>query len=159
MPDDLAPARGRDLGTLDTCGPWYAEDLRAGDHMKLGSVDVTRQAIIEFATKYDPLDIHIDGTGSPFGDIIASGVHTMALFSSMASRHFIPRLALIAGRGIDRMRLPHPVLPGSRLFGHITVTAVVPTERRADLVYRSTMVDQSGRAVLDFSAIVVTARR
>lgn len=153
------PAIGRDLAALPDHDLWHAEDLRVGDHLHVGTVDVTRKAILEFAARYDPLDIHLDGTGSPFGDIIASGVHTMAYFSSMASRLFIPRLALVAGKGIDRMRLPHPVFPGTRLSGHIRINDVVMKTERADIVYRSTMVDQSGRVVLDFVAITVVARR
>lgn len=153
------PAIGRDLAALSGHDLWHAEDLQVGDRMNLGSVDVTREAIIDFATRYDPLEIHLDDTRSPFGDIIASGVHTMAYFSSMASRSFFPRLALVAGKGIERMRLPHPVFPGACLTGQIRIDDVVMKPERADIVCGSTMVDQSGRVVLDFIAITVVARR
>lgn len=153
------PDDGRDLATLPDHELWHAEDLHARDYLNLGSVDVSREAILEFAAQYDPLDIHIDGTGSPFGDIIASGIHTMAYFSSMASRLFIPRLALVAGKGIDRMRFPHPVLPGARLSGRIRINDVLMKPQRADVVYQATMVDEAGRVVLDFAAITVVARR
>lgn len=150
---------GRDLATMTLNHLWYAEDLCIGDHLHLGSIQVGRADIIDFASRYDPLDIHIDGTESPFGDIIASGVHTMAYFSSMASRVFIPRLALIAGKGIDRMRLPHPVRPDTTLSGRIEIENIVMKDDRADIVYESTMVDDGDHVVLNFVAITVVSRR
>lgn len=151
--------RGRDLATLPVEGLWHAEDLQIGDYLRLGSVEVTRAEIIEFASKFDPLSIHIDGTDSPFGDVIASGVHTMACFSSMASRLLIPRLALIAGKGMDRLRFPYPVRPGAVLSGSVRINEVAMRGGRADVIYQSTLTDESEQVVLSFVGITVVSRR
>ncbi len=151
--------RGRDLATLAVEGLWHAEDLQVGDYLRLGSVEVTRAEIIAFASKFDPLSIHLDGADSPFGDVIASGVHTMACFSSMASRSFIPRLALIAGKGMDRLRFPHPVRPGAVLSGSVQVDEVAMRDHRADVIYQATLTDESDRTVLSFAGITVVSRR
>ena len=66
--------QGRDLGAMKSDQILYAEDLTVGDWMDLGPVEVSRDEIIRFARQFDPLPIHIDGTESPFGDVIASPV-------------------------------------------------------------------------------------
>jgi acyl dehydratase len=140
----------------------HAEDLHPGEVVPLGSVEVTAAEIIAFATTYDPLPIHVDpvaAAAGPFGGVIASAAHTIALYSSLASRVFVPRLALVAGKGIDRLRLPHPVRPGA-LSATIEVIDVTPTRPdRADLRLRSEMTDQDGHVVLSFVAVQVVRRR
>ncbi|CDO90221.1 hypothetical protein AWC29_26730 [Mycobacterium triplex] len=155
----VQPHEGRDLASIDADRILYAEDLAIGDWMSLGSVKVTRDEIIHFARQFDPLPIHIDGTESPFGDVIASGMHTLALFASISSRTFIARLALVAGKGFDRMRLPHPVRPGSVLTGSLQVVEVRMGPRKADVHCRYEMVDQNGDLVMTMLGIQVVRRR
>jgi acyl dehydratase len=150
---------GRDLASLGFGDIFYAEDLRVGDWMDLGSVEATREEIIRFAHRFDPLPIHVDGTDSPFGDVIASGMHTLALFSSMASPKFQARLALVAGKGIERMRLPHPVRPGAVLSGSLQVVEVRMAPRKADVHCLFEMVDQDSQVVLSMVGIQVVRRR
>lgn len=156
---DDATRTGRNLNHLAAETPWYAEDLAVGDWMELGSVGVDLDEITEFAAKYDPLPIHLDGTDSPFGQVIASGMHTMSLFSGLASRAFIPRLALVAGKGIDRMRLPAPVYAGSTLTGSIEIVDITMRNGRADVSHRGTLVDHNDAVVLSFLGVVVVSRR
>lgn len=157
-----APPRrdyGRDLSEHLGTSPWHAEDLRVGDYMDLGTVSVSRAEIIAFATQFDPLPIHLDDTNPVFGSVIASGVHTMALFSSLASRIFLPRLALVAGKGIEQLRLPAPVLPESTLTGTIDIVGSTMSDRRADVSYRAVLLDGRDHVVLSFIGIAVVARR
>ena len=127
--------------------------------MKLGTVEVALAEVLEFARRFDPLPIHLDEANSAFGGVIASGVHTMAMFSSLASREFIPRLALVAGKGVDRLRLPHPVRPGATLTGAVEIIDVVSYSTRADVRYRATLVDGEDRVVMRFIGIAVVSRR
>src|ERR1700747_3612917 len=126
----------------------YAEDLAVGDWMDLGPVEVSRDEIVRFARQFDPLPIHVDGTESPFGDVIASGMHTLALFASISSPRFMARLALVAGKGFDRMRLPNPVRPCSVLTGSLQVVEVRMGTRKADVHCIYEMVDQKGGLVM-----------
>jgi acyl dehydratase len=149
----------RDLSERIDQAPWHAEDLGIGDWMKLGTVEVELAEVLEFARRFDPLPIHLDETNSAFGGVIASGVHTMAMFSGLASREFIPRLALVAGKGVDRLRLPHPVRPGATLTGAVEIIDVVSRSTRADVRYRATLVDGEDRVVMSFIGITVVSRR
>jgi len=127
--------------------------------MELGPVEVTRDEIVRFARQFDPLPIHVDGTESPFGDVIASGMHTLALFASISSPKFMARLALVAGKGFDRMRLPNPVRPGSVLTGSLRVVEVRMGARKADVHCLYEMVDQDGDLVMTMMGIQVVRRR
>ena len=143
-----------------TAGLLHAEDLTIGLHIDLGTVAVTRSEIVEFARRYDPLPFHVDPAASPFGDVIASSIQTLALFASLASPQFIARLALVAGKGMDRLRLPHPVRPDVELRASMRVSDVVPREGRADVHCECLMVDEDDHVVLSFTSIsVVRSRR
>lgn len=155
----LPREEGRDLAPLLSDQILYAEDLALGDWMELGPVDVTRDEITRFARHFDPLPIHVDGTDSPFGDVIASGMHTLSLFASISSPKFMARIALVAGKGFDRMRLPHPVRPGSVLTGSLQVVEVKMGPRKADVHCRYEMVDQYGNLVMTMVGIQVVRRR
>jgi acyl dehydratase len=150
---------GRDLASIAVDSILYAEDLAVGDWMDLGPVDVSRDEIIHFAKQFDPLPIHVDGTDSPFGDVIASGMHTLSLFASISSPKFMARLALVAGKGFDRMRLPHPVRPGAVLTGSLEVLEVHMGPRKADVHCRYEMVDQNDDLVMTMVGIQVVRRR
>jgi acyl dehydratase len=150
---------GRDLASVNSDQILYAENLAIGDWMDLGPVEVTRDEIVRFARQFDPLPIHVDGTESPFGDVIASGMHTLALFASMSSPKFMARLALVAGKGFDRMRLPNPVRPGSVLTGYLQVVEVRMGTRKADVHCIYEMVDQNGDLVMTMVGIQVVRRR
>ena len=150
---------GRDIASLNSGAMLYAEDLAVGDWMDLGTVEVTREEIVHFAERFDPLPIHVDGTDSPFGDVIASGMHTLSLFSSICSPQFMARLALVAGKGIERMRLPHPVRPGMVLTGSLQVLDVQLGPGRADLHCRFEMTDQDDNVVMAMVGVPVVRRR
>jgi len=152
---------GRDLAQVG--GPvLYGDDLSGGDFMHLGSVTLTSDEIITFAHRYDPLPIHVDPQAAAegrFGEVIAPAALLIALYSSLASRVFIPRLALVAGKGIDRLRIPTPALPGSVLNGLIVIDEITARGNHADLRSTSTFVDQRDRTVLSFTAIQTLVAR
>jgi acyl dehydratase len=83
----------------------------------------------------------------------------MALFSSLASRVFYPRLVLVAGKGIDRLRFPHPVRSEAVLRGSADIVKIVRHALWADVHYLSTMVDLDGNVVLSYVGIVVVSCR
>lgn len=140
----------------------YAEDLAVGDWIDLGPYAVTAADIVEFATRWDPLPMHVDpvaAAASSFGELIASGIHTLSIFASMASPAYFARVAVVAGRGFNHMWLPNPVRVGSVLRAHHEVAEVNMREYRADVTTHSVMRNENGDVVLDLSGVAVIQRR
>ena len=64
----------------------YLDDLTVGDKAQFGRYEVTREEVIEFASKYDPQDFHLDDEAAAkglFGKIAASGWHTAGMTMRM----------------------------------------------------------------------------
>jgi len=65
-----------------------AEDMPVGVELDCGSYAVTEEEIVEFASHWDPQYFHIDRDAaehSDFGGLIASGLHTAAIFQRLAN--------------------------------------------------------------------------
>ncbi|HET6305799.1 MAG TPA: MaoC family dehydratase, partial [Rhodopila sp.] len=83
----------------------------------------TEAEIIQFAEQYDPQAMHIDralAAKGPFGEVIASGWHTIARTMRLVVDNYLPHNGLVAP-GIDELRWPNPVRPGDTLTLHATV--------------------------------------
>ena len=61
---------------------YYFEDFALGDVRDIEGPVVTKEEIIEFASRFDPQYYHVDEAAaehSPYGGLIASGWHTVCL--------------------------------------------------------------------------------
>jgi acyl dehydratase len=97
----------------------YFEDVEIGRKMSFGSYAVTREEVVEFATKYDPQPFHMDDEAAAkthFGRLSASGWHTGAMVMAMlvANMKANPSAGL-GSPGIDELRWLRPVYPGDTL--------------------------------------------
>jgi acyl dehydratase len=107
----------------------FFEDFTVGATYLCGSFTVTGDEIIGFATRYDPQMMHVDprlAADGPFGEVIASGWHTVARTMRLLVDNFLPRNGL-AAPGVDELRWPRPVRPGDTL----TVRATIEQARRS----------------------------
>src|SRR5215213_5065008 len=97
----------------------YFEDLKIGAETKFGSYEVTREEVIEFATKYDPQPFHLSDEAAAkthFGRLAASGWHTAAMTMAVIARRVVDqKQAGLGSPGIDELRWLKPVYPGDRL--------------------------------------------
>jgi len=99
------------------------EDYTIGATYDCGSVPVTEDDIIAFASRYDPQAMHVDralAAKGPFGEVIASGWHTIGLTMRLLVDNYLPANGL-AAPGIDELRWLLPVRPGDVLTLHVTV--------------------------------------
>jgi acyl dehydratase len=113
----------------------YLEDLTPGRVFELGSVVVTEEAIVEFATRYDPQPFHVDpeaAADSPFGGLIASGWQTCALFMRLLVDGLVRHSAGMGSPGMDEVRWLAPVRPGDTLTATFTVADARPSSSRPD---------------------------
>jgi len=96
---------------------FYFEEIKIGQVWKSTEYRVTRDEIIEFASRWDPQPFHLDdeaASKSIFGTLIASAPHTIAIQSYLVEK-LDGRVAMLAGLGMSRLELPHPVRPNDRL--------------------------------------------
>ncbi|MCG7207397.1 MaoC/PaaZ C-terminal domain-containing protein [Streptomyces arenae] len=131
----------------------YADDLQPGSVYDLGHATVTREDVLDFGRRWDPLPIHTDeeaAARSHFRGLIASGVHTLSILQRLTADALFSRAAIIAGRGMGGMRLPAPVHPGDVLHGEVEIREVRPRgPQRSIVLTRGTLTNQSGTLVLD----------
>ncbi len=95
----------------------YFEDLTEGEHLHCQPVIMTREAIIDFAERFDPQPFHIDENAankSLFGGLVASSLHTLSACTRViveAQRD----VAILSGVGMDEVKMFNPVRPGDIL--------------------------------------------
>ncbi|MGX7926207.1 MaoC family dehydratase [Tsuneonella sp. HG094] len=103
----------------------YFEDLPVGETAKFGRYEVTREEVIEFASKYDPQPFHLDDEAAAkthFGRLSASGWHTCAMTMAMLVENLKKnRQAGLGSPGMDNLRWLKPVFPGDTLRCETTV--------------------------------------
>lgn len=144
----------------------YLEDMVVGAETYLGSYEVTREEVLEFARKYDPQPFHLSDEAAAkthFGRIAASGWHTTAMTMAMLVKYLEsdPQAGLGAA-GIDELRWKIPVYPGDTLHSSGTILEVTPSRSKPDIGTirtRTTVRNQDGRVVMTFVSIVLMRRR
>lgn len=100
----------------------YYEDLEVGEEVDCGSIEVTKEEMLEFAERYDPQPFHVDEDAaqeSMYGDLIASGWLTCALSARLLVREYMNTNATLGGNGMDEIRWHTPVYAGDTLSVHV----------------------------------------
>lgn len=138
--------------TLD--GLLHYEDVALNDVKVYGPLVVTKEDIVEFATKFDPQPIHLDEEAakrSIVGGLCASGVHTCSIMMRLLCDHWLNHTASLGAPGLEEMKWLRPVRPGDALSIRIHFDAKRTLASRPDVgmaraVYD--MVNQRGETVL-----------
>lgn len=140
------------MPAINTTPTIYAEDLRAGATFELGPYTVSEAELVEFASRWDPQDFHIDkavADAGQFGGLIASGIHTMAIYQRLSVLGMLNNWSVIAGRSIQDVRFVRPVRPGDVLTLAVLIEDVAFDDRARALVTTSAeMSNGDGDAVL-----------
>ncbi|MFF7169381.1 MaoC/PaaZ C-terminal domain-containing protein [Streptomyces pseudovenezuelae] len=131
----------------------YAEELRPGAVFDLGSAKVSREEILDFGRRFDPLPLHTDedaAAESRFGGLIASGFHTLAVLQRLAVDMLFSHAAVIAGREMGSIRMRAPVRPEDVLHGSMEIVDVHARNDGTAVVHsRGTLTNDSGAVVLE----------
>jgi acyl dehydratase len=137
----------------------YFEDYKVGTTHDCGNVSVDQASIVAFAEEFDPQPIHVDpvaAAAGPFGGLIASGWHTVALVMRQLVERYLSAEASLGGVGADEIRWPHPVRPGDTLRVRATVVESRRSLSKPDRGIIKTLaeaVNQDGRTVMRLTAI------
>jgi acyl dehydratase len=118
-------------------GMQYLEDINVGDKSSYGNYKVTREEVLDFASKYDPQPFHLDDEAAAkthFGRISASGWHTAAMTMAMLVENLKKhRQAGLGSPGLDELRWLKPVYPGDTLRVESEITEVRPSRSRPEM--------------------------
>ncbi|NMG49302.1 hypothetical protein GO613_14480 [Azoarcus communis] len=140
------------------------EDFRVGRTWIHGYRTVTEAEIVSFARQYDPLEIHVDpvqARESPLGVFCASGIHTLAIAQRLLCEAILLHTRVVAGGGIDKLRMRVPVVPGDSLRIRVRVGDAWPHARKPESAWIVLLVDllrQDERVVLDYRLTVLIQR-
>ncbi len=104
----------------------YYEDIQINVVQKYGSYEVTREEVIDFASKYDPQPFHLDEEAAAkthFGRLSASGWHSAAMMMRMmVDQMAANKQAGLGSPGVENLRWLKPVYPGDTLrCEHVTL--------------------------------------
>jgi acyl dehydratase len=143
----------------------YFEDFEVGRVREFGRCEVTREAVLEFATRFDPQPFHLDDAAaarSLFGRLAASGWHTAAMAMRMMCEGYLLESASLGSPGVDKLSWPAPVYPGDVLTMRSTVLESRPSASRPEMgLVRSLseVLNQHGVVVLRMEGLGFFRRR
>ncbi len=143
----------------------YLEDLAPGQRYGTASRTVTQDEIVAFAREFDPQPFHLDPEAAKatiFGELVASGWHTMAMTMRLLVDGEARPAWGFAGAGAEALDWPNPVRPGDTLRAEAEVLEVTPSRSRPDrgiARIRTTTVNQRGEPVLVFTAKLLIPKR
>jgi len=144
----------------------YWEDIEIGARSSFGRYEVTREEVIDFASKYDPQPFHLSDEAAAqtyFGRLSASGWHTCAMMMRMLVDHMKTQdQAGLGSPGIDELRWLKPVYPGDTLRAQSVVIDKTPSKSRPDMgSYRgqTTILNQHDEPVMTLKSIGLIRRR
>jgi acyl dehydratase len=144
----------------------YFEDLAVGAETYMGSYEVTREEVIDFARKFDPQPFHLSDEAAAkthFGRLAASGWHTCAMTMAVIARHVVEtEQAGLGSPGVDELRWLRPVYPGDTLHVRSKIVETRPSRSKPEIgSFRSdcTVTNQDDQPVLTFTSIVLMRRR
>ena len=145
---------------------YHWEDFEVGKVREFGHCEVTREAVLEFASRYDPQPFHLDDSAaaaSMFGKLAASGWHTTAMMMRMlVENKSAIQQAGLGSPGLDELRWLKPVYPGDVLRVETEVLDKRPSRSRADMgSFRTlaTIYNQDNVAVMTVISIGLIRRR
>lgn len=115
----------------------YYEDIEIGVTQKFGQYSVTREEVIEFASKYDPQPFHLDddaAAATHFGRLSASGWHTAAMTMRMMVDNFsVHKQASLGSPGLQNLQWKTPVFPGDILRCESETLSKRRSEKRPEM--------------------------
>ncbi|MFA5120901.1 MaoC family dehydratase [Zavarzinia sp.] len=143
----------------------HFEDFIVGSVETYGEITVSAAEIIAFAREYDPQAIHIDPVAaaeSPFGGLIASGLHSCSMMMRLMCDGYMLRSASMGSPGVDEVRYLLPVRPGDRLRVRVSVLDARRSSSRPEMGIvsaRHELMNQDDAVVLAMTSKVMMGCR
>jgi len=144
----------------------YFEDLDVGSKSSFGSYLVTREEVIDFASRFDPQPFHLSdeaAAATHFGRLSASGWHSCAMMMAMLVENLkTNRQAGLGSPGVDELRWLRPVYPGDTLRCESEIFEKRVSQSRPEMGSyraRTTVFNQHDEPVMSLISIGLIATR
>ena len=143
----------------------YFEDFEVGQSFETRGMTITESQILDFAMQYDPQPFHIDkiaAKDSIFGELIASGMQTMAVSFRLWYDAGVMKTSSLGSPGIDEMRWTAPVHAGDTLHVVVSVKEKTPSRSKPDrgmVMMKYQVFNQHNKPVMSYIAKQIIARR
>ena len=143
----------------------FLEDLSVGQRFRTGRRSLELADIQAFARAYDPQPFHTDPVAAKttiFGELVASGWHTMAVTMRLIVDGEAQLAWGFAGAGVEALDWPNPVRPGDTLRAESEVVEVRPSKSKPDrglARIRTTTYNQRDEPVLVVTAKIIVPKR
>ena len=144
----------------------FFEDVNVGDTVDFGSVEVSREEVLEFAQRYDPQPFHLSDDAAamtPFGKIAASGWHTAAMVMRlMVDRLMSEGFMALGSPGVEGIKWQKPVFPGDTISARSEVVEKVESRSKPFMgIVKSevTVTNQDGDVVMTSRPTMMVARK
>ncbi|MBW0433735.1 MaoC family dehydratase [Leptospira yasudae] len=141
----------------------YFEDLQVGETFELGSYTLSKDEILEFATKYDPQPFHIDeekAKESIYGALIASGWQTTAVYMKLFVENLMNRAHGMGSPGLEELKWKRPVFAGDTLQGRFSILEKSKFRANLGLVMgKNELFNQNGEVVMTFKGKMLFLKR
>lgn len=140
------------------------EDFTIGRAWSHGFYIVTEAEIVSFAELYDPLAMHLDpalARETPLGIFCASGIHTLAIAQRSLCDALLKNTRVVAGGGMDKVRMRAPVVPGDKLQVRMQVGKTWLHPRNPACAWITMLVDilrHDDCVVMDYQLTVLVQR-
>ena len=142
----------------------FYEDIELNLEHKSEEFLVEKQAIIDFASQWDPQPFHTDEEAAkqwPMG-LTGSSTHSYAILTKLQTEMDQEQPAIVAGLGIEGWRTPNPLRPNDRVHS----VAYVESKRESGskpnmgiLVSVSSLVNQDGEVILTYKSTGLVMKR
>lgn len=102
----------------------YFEDITIGEVHQLGPRSITLEDSLRFCEEFDRLPVHLDSeqaSQSIYGELIASGLHTLSLTASIVVDGFMAGTSRTGASGMQSVRWHRPVTLPNELRVTVTV--------------------------------------
>ena len=107
----------------------YFQDIQPGEVITLGPRPLTEEDSLRFCNEFDRLPFHLDpaqAKNSIYGQLIASGLHTLSLTASIVVDGFLVHTSMTGASGMESVRWHRPVTLPNQLSVRVTVLETKP---------------------------------
>ncbi len=141
----------------------YFEDIELDVERQLGSYQVSKDEVVEFAKEWDPQPFHMDEQAakeSIYGGLTGSSIHMMAVLSKVISRNPV-HYAVLANLS-TQFTMPNPMRVGDTLYfsSHAYEKRISKSRPGIGIVsFKTLVIDQNNNTVLNTTTTTMVSCR